>query len=137
MKQRTLFRSLNVRLMLVGWALIVLAGCSQSVNIQLAPEVSVFHSSDPKHEIRLAADHPAYQEFNAWLTDNPDGWYGVSGRFQGGVFIQTGVQGIQVLNTEVVLYAKQQGGLSATHVHEIGPGELNNIKQLHRNADNK
>ena len=82
----------------------VLISCSDSLDIQLEPEVSAFLSNDTKQRISLTQKDEVYVLLNEWLHENSSGWYATSGRYPGGVYVKSGKYGIQVTETHGVIY---------------------------------
>ena len=111
-------------------SVLVLAGCSKSLDIQLEPEVSVFTSSDTRQTVRLTARDAAYRVLDEWLDEHGSGWYPTSGRYPGGVYVKSGTYGIQITESLVVLYSAVQPEPKAMYVHKIGKGELRQIKDI-------
>ncbi|MCL6415145.1 hypothetical protein MIB92_05740 [Aestuariirhabdus sp. Z084] len=106
----------------------ILTGCTQSLDIQLEPEVSLFLSSDSGQPIRLMPDDKAYKDLSEWLQKNRSNWYVTTGRYRGGVYIQSGEHGIQVTDIQVILYATEGERPSARYIQTIKKSELRSIK---------
>ena len=107
-----------------------LAGCTNSVDVQLKPELVVFLSNDQQNTVPLSTQDSAYQELQGWLTENQDDWYVTNAAFAGGLYIQNDEQGIQVTRSHVVLYQKVGDAIEATHVQAISGAELSSVKAL-------
>lgn len=110
-------------------SLMFLVACSESVQIQLAPQVNalVYGEEQPTS---LTSENEAYKELNTWLSQNSDGWMGTSGRYPGGVYIKSADMGIQVIPQKVIVYLTQGGEPQARYVKHIGPDELNAVKSM-------
>lgn len=111
-------------------AVIALAGCSETLDIQLAPEVTVFHSNGGGRGIPLTPQDKAYAALNAWLSKHESDWYPTSGRYPGGVYIKSGSHGIQVTETLVVLYSTTHPEPKAIFAQQIGKGELSEVRNF-------
>lgn len=122
--------NIKMRRFLILLSVVVFMGCSESVNIQLEPEVSVFLSSDPEHRVRLAPIDKEYAVLNEWLREHRSGWYSTSGRYPGGVYIKSGNYGIQITDTNVILYSTVTPEPKAIYIQKVAKGELNGIRNL-------
>ena len=111
-------------------SLLVLVGCSQSLDIELEPEVDVFLSSNADQQLRLTSGDKEYNILNEWLDAHKSGWYQTSGRYPGGVYVKSGKYGIQVTETNVVLYSTTPPEPKAIFIQSIGKGELSEIRGL-------
>ena len=109
---------------------LLLAGCGNTFDIQLEPEVTLFVGDSNGQQIQLTQDGEAYAILNNWLRENRGNWYSTSGRYQGGVYIQSGDYGIQVTNTTVVIYATQGADPQAIYIQNIKKSELSSIKNI-------
>ncbi|MCU7811249.1 MAG: hypothetical protein KZQ77_08425 [Candidatus Thiodiazotropha sp. (ex Notomyrtea botanica)] len=109
---------------------LVLAGCSQSLDIQLAPEVSAFLSNDSEQIIRLTPKNREYAELNKWLREHRSGWYSTSGRYPGGLYIKSGSYGIQITDTHVVLYSTTPPKPKAIYIQKVAKGELSVLRNV-------
>ncbi len=111
---------------------LVLVSCSNTFDIQLAAEVSVYFSDNNKHSIQLTKNNEEYTTLNKWLQENRSDWYATSGRYPGGVYIKSGNYGIQITNTHVVIYlAKGANQPKAIYIQTIKKGELSSISNIH------
>ena len=108
----------------------VLMSCSKVVDIQLEPEVEVFFSNDSELRIRLTTNDEVYVVLNEWLHKNRTGWYATSGRYPGGVYIKSGIYGIQVTESKVVIYSTTSKKPKAMYIQDIQKGELSKIIHL-------
>lgn len=117
----------NVLLLLV---IFVLSACTQTLDLQLASEVTVYRSDDRANPLTLTAKDSEYALFNHWLNEHRSEWHPTKGRFRGGIFMKSGKDGIQVTKSEVILYASRDGKMEATHAAQIGPNELQPIKDI-------
>lgn len=109
---------------------VVLVACSESLDIQLEPEVSVFLSNDSKQRISLTEKDEVYVLLNKWLHENRSDWYATSGRYPGGVYVKSGHYGIQVTETHVVLYSTTSNEPRAIYIQDIENGELRRIRDF-------
>lgn len=108
---------------------IVLVSCSKPIDIQLEPEVEVFFSNDADQRIRLTKKDEVYVVLNEWLHNNRAGWYATSGRYPGGVYIKSGIYGIQVTESKVVIYSTSKKP-KAIYIQDIQRGELSKVIHL-------
>ena len=115
---------------LVILSVLILVSCSESLDIQLEPEVNVYLSGDRERKIRLTPQNKEYASLNEWLREHRSGWLPTSGRFPGGVYIKSGVHGIQVTETHVILYSTTYPEPRAIYIQKIGAGKLSEIKKL-------
>lgn len=120
----------KMRRIFILLTVVVLVGCSEAVDIQLEPEVTVFLSSDPEHRIRLAPIDKEYSELNEWLREHRSGWYSTSGRYPGGVYLKSGDYGIQITDTHVILYSTATPEAKAIYIQKVAKGELGGIKNF-------
>ena len=116
---------------------LVLVSCSQSIDIQLEPEVNVFPSNDSEQRIRLTQKDIEYVILKEWLHENRSGWYVTSGRYPGGIYIKSGNHGIQVTNTHVVIYSIKNSEPMAIYIQDIEKGELSKIRNIGKETHNK
>lgn len=115
---------------LIVLSVLFLAACTESVDIQLAPEVTLFSSSDRDKTVRLTASDKEYVALNRWLRENDSGWYPTTGRFPGGVYLESGSDGVQVTDTKVVIYSTTQPQPQAIFVQTLDKGDLDGVKRL-------
>ncbi|WP_286264036.1 hypothetical protein [Thalassotalea atypica] len=118
------------RVSIVILSMIVLSGCSESVTIQLEPDLTLFVSTDKETPIHLNAKDEAYATLANWLNENKDNWYSTSGKYPGGVYIVSGSDGIQITQRRVILYTITNGKPVAKYVQEIDQTELKVLKDI-------
>ena len=106
---------------------VVLVSCSQSLDVQLEPEVILFINNDAEQPIRLTQKDEAYVALNEWLHENRSDWYATSGRYPGGVYVKSGNDGIQVTKKHVVIYSTSGHEPKAIYIQNIKKGELSKI----------
>ncbi len=111
-------------------SVLVLVSCSESLDIQLAPEVYVFTSSVSEKKILLSPKDEKYASLNEWLRKHRSDWHSTSGRYPGGVYIESGNYGIQVTKTHVVLYSTNIPEPRAIFIQKIAKRELIEIKNM-------
>ncbi|MEW8525626.1 MAG: hypothetical protein AB2552_21545 [Candidatus Thiodiazotropha endolucinida] len=111
-------------------SLLILEGCSQSLDIELGPEVDVFLSNNADQQLKLTSTDKAYTTLNEWLEAHRTDWYQTSGRYPGGVYVKSGNYGIQITDTNVVLYSTSPPEPKAIFIQSIGKGELSEIRSL-------
>jgi len=111
-------------------SVLVLVSCSESLDIQLEPEVNVFLSNDSEQKIRLTPQDKEYENLNEWLHEHRSGWYPTSGRYPGGVYIKSGDYGIQITDTHVVLYSTTYPEPRSIYIQKIGKGKLGGIRNI-------
>jgi len=104
-----------------------LLGCSKSVNIRLEPEVQMVLSMDTKEKISISKKDEIYVLLDTWLLENTTGWYATSGRYPGGVYVKSGNNGIQITESQVIIYSTIQSKPTALYIHDIEKGQLNAI----------
>lgn len=108
----------------------VIVSCSSSLDIQLEPEVSLFLNNDTKQRIRLTQKDEVYVILNEWLHENRSNWYVTSGRYPGGVYVKSGNYGIQVTETQVVIYSTTSNEPKAIYIQGIKKSELSRISNF-------
>ena len=111
-------------------SLLLMTGCSETVKIQLEPEVGAYIVTDSKTKISLIKTDPAHLELNSWLKENQTGWHNTSGRFAGGVYIKSGVNGIQVSGMEIIIYSTTGSEPDAKFVRSVGKTELPLVRAI-------
>ena len=111
-------------------SVLVLASCSESLDIKLEPEVNVYLSNDNDKIIRLTQKDKEYGSLNKWLDDHRSGWYPTSGRYPGGAYIKSGEYGIQVTETHVVLYSTTHSEPRSIYIQKIGKDKLDGIRNI-------
>lgn len=109
---------------------LALASCSESVDIQLAPEVNVYLSHDSQRRITLTPQDKEYPAINDWLREHKSGWYTTSGRYPGGVYLKSGSDGIQITKTHVILYSTSSPEPKAIYIQRLGNGDLSEIRNI-------
>jgi hypothetical protein len=117
-------------LLILSTLLFVLMGCSKSVDVQLDPEVTVFLSDTSKRNIRLTAKDAEYVMLKEWLEQNKASWLSASGRYAGGIYLTSGIYGIQVTDSKVVLYSGIADKPTAIYAQEIERSDLRALKDL-------
>ena len=105
-------------------------GCSQSVNLQLAPQVNAYVHSNSQQAIPLTINDSTYKELNDWLSRNQQDWLTTSGRYPGGVYIKSNNHGIQVTPLKVIIYSSSAAETKALYIKHIGPEDLKLTKKL-------
>jgi len=111
-------------------SVLVLVSCSESLDIQLEPEVTVFISNDSEQRIRLTPKDKEYAVLNEWLREHRSGWYPTSGRYPGGVYIMSGNYGIQITEKHVVLYSTTHPEPRSIFIQKVGKGKLSEIRNV-------
>lgn len=111
-------------------SVLILISCTESLDIQLEPEVNVFFNNNGEKRVRLTPEDKEYLILNEWLGKHKTGWYSTSGRYPGGVYIKSGDYGIQVTNMNVVLYSTTHQEPKAIYIQETGKAELSEILNL-------
>jgi hypothetical protein len=111
-------------------SLLLMAGCTETVNIQLEPKVGAYIVTDSKTKIELVETDPAHLELNSWLEENQTGWHNTTGRFAGGVYIKSGINGIQVTGMEVIIYSTKGLEPNARFVRSVGRTELPFVRAI-------
>jgi len=105
-------------------SLMLIMSCSESVSIQLEPEVNLFHSDGMEEPTTLTQKDEAYRILNKWLLENKDDWSLTSGRYPGGIYIKSGDYGIQIKEKQVVIYSAENSEPRALYIKDINKGEL-------------
>lgn len=111
-------------------SVLVLVSCSESLDIQLEPEVYVFTSSVSEQKIQLTPKDEEYAALNEWLSKHRSDWHSTSGRYPGGVYIKSGSYGIQVTETHVILYSTNIPEPKAIFIQKIAKRELSEIRNM-------
>ena len=111
-------------------SIFLLVSCSASLDIQLGPEVSVFHSTNNELNKQLTPNDNEYLALDKWLQEHNTGWHSTSGRYRGGVYLTTENYGIQITKTHVILYSIKLAKPEAIYIQELGKGELNEVRSL-------
>ena len=111
-------------------SVLVLVSCSESLDIQLESEVNVYLSNDSERIIRLTPQDKEYADLNEWLRENRSGWHPTSGPYPGGVYIKSGIYGIQITEAYVVIYSTTSSEPRSMYVQKIVRGKLSGIKNL-------
>ncbi len=110
--------------------LMLLVACTQSVNVKLDPEVTVFLSDASDKTMRLSEQNSEYVLLKEWLVTHKDNWLTTSGKYSGGVYLTSGEFGIQVTDSKVVLYTDITTTPTAIYAQEIERSELKSLKML-------
>jgi len=105
-------------------SLLLITGCTETIDIQLESKVDAYVVTDSKNKISLSATDPAHAELQNWLNENNTGWHNTMGRFPGGVYIKSGKDGIQVTGMEIVIYSTTGPQPDAKYVRNVGKKEL-------------
>ena len=92
--------------------------------------MNVFLSDDSEKIIRLTPKDKEYGNLNEWLREHRSGWYPTSGRYHGGVYIKSGIYGIQITETDVVLYSTTHTEPRSVYIQKIGKGKLSGIRNI-------
>jgi len=111
-------------------ALVLMTGCTETVDIQLGPNVDAYLVTDSKQAIGLAEKDAAYIELNDWLRENNTGWHKTAGRYPGGVYLKSGDDGIQITGMEVIIYSTKGPEPDAKFIHHVGKRELSAVRGL-------
>ena len=111
-------------------SVMLLISCTETLEIQLPPEVTVFISNGNQQGIHLTATDKEYVVLNEWLREHSSDWHFTSGRYPGGVYIKTGQYGIQVTQTHVILYSTTSPEPKAVYIQKISKSELAEIKNM-------
>lgn len=106
---------------------LALFGCSKSLDIQLEPQVQMFVSDKSQKTLNFTEQDQAYQLLNKWLAEHKTNWFATSGRYPGGVYIKSGVHGIQVTKTKVIIYSTEGNEPKALYAQELKSGELTSL----------
>ena len=123
------------RIIIVLLAL-ALVSCSETLDIQLEPELTVFLSTDSDARIRLTEADKEHAALNEWLHEHRSGWHPTSGRYPGGVYMKSGNYGIQVTDTHVVLYSSTSPEPRAIYIQKLGHNELSSVISLGKQTNN-
>ena len=119
-------------ILILSTLLLLLMGCSKSVDVQLDAEVTVFLSNGSEQKIRLTNNDAEYVMLKEWLEKNKANWLSTSGRYSGGIYLTSGKYGIQVTDSKVVLYSSITNKPTAIYAQEIERSELKALKNLGR-----
>lgn len=117
---------------IISWLALLLVGCSESLDIQLEPEVVVVFSHNNEKSLRLTSENKAYRDLEEWLQKHSSDWYETSGRYPGGLYIKSGKNGIQITQTHVVLYSTVPPEPKALYIQQLGRGELSEFSNIVR-----
>ena len=104
--------------------------CTKAIDVPLASEVVVHFSKNDSRQIQLSTSDKAYIELRTWLSEHQSDWYTTSGKYPGGIYLKTGDYGIQVKETQVVLYSTQYEKPRAMYIQNIEADELLEMKKL-------
>jgi len=119
-------------ILVLSTLLLVLTGCSKSIDVQLDAEVMVFLSNAAQKKIPLTAKDAEYVLLKEWLAQHKAGWLSTSGRYSGGVYLTSGEYGIQVTDSKVVLYTSITDNPTAIYAQEIERSDLKELKNLEK-----
>lgn len=111
-------------------SLILMTGCTDTVDIQLGPKVDAYVMADREKVISVAQTDAAYIELNEWLSENRTGWHATAGRYPGGVYLKSGDDGIQVAGMEIIIYSTDGPEPNAEYIHHVGRQELSAVRAL-------
>jgi len=111
-------------------SVLILAGCSKALDIELDPEVDIYLSSDSERKLRLTSKDETYVDLNMWLREHRSSWHSTSGRYPGGVYLKSGSYGIQITDSHVVLYSTTSSQPKAIYIQKMDKGELSGIRSL-------
>jgi hypothetical protein len=117
-------------LLVLSTLLLVLMGCSKSVDVRLDAEVTVFLSDGSDKKVKLTAQNPEYIMLKEWLEQHKASWLSTSGRYSGGIYLTSGNYGIQVTDSKVVLYSSITEQPTAIYAQEIERIDLRALKDL-------
>ena len=115
---------------IILFLVVVLVSCSQTFDIQLEPEVSLFINNDTEQRIPLTQKDEVYVILNEWLHENSSDWHITSGRYPGGVYVKSGNHGIQITEKHVVIYSTASNEPKAIYIQGIEKGELSRIRNF-------
>ncbi len=119
-------------IIVIIWLSFFLISCSESLDIQLEPEVTVFFSHDSDKRLRLTSESKAYRDLEQWLHKHRSDWYVTSGRYPGGLYIKSGKDGIQITQTQVILYSTASPEPKALYIQKLSKGELSEFNNIGR-----
>ena len=119
-----------MRIIFLVFSILILASCSDSLDIQLEPEVDLFLGEGIEEKIRLTEKDEAYTELKAWLHQHASDWYTTSGYYPGGIYIKSGKHGIQITNKHVVLYSTVAPKPKAIYIQKRETDELSEIRKI-------
>jgi len=108
----------------------LLVSCTQSLDIQLEPQVEVYFSDDSERIIPLTEENNEYGVLNEWLSENNSNWRPTSGRYPGGIYVKSGEYGIQITKTDVILYSTTSYTPKAIYIQRIDKGSLSEIRNI-------
>ena len=111
-------------------SVLLLVGCSKSLDIKLDPNVNIFLSSDSEQKIHLTAKDKEYIALNEWLSEHSSSWQPTSGNYDGGVYLTSGSYGIQITETQVIIYSSIHNDPQAIYIQKLGKDELSGIKNI-------
>lgn len=119
-------------ILILSTLLLLLMGCSKSVDVQLDAKVTVFLSNGSEQQIHLTDNDAEYIMLKEWLEQNKANWLSASGRYPGGIYLTSGSYGIQVTDSKVVLYSSITEKPTAIYAQEIERSDLKALKDLGR-----
>jgi len=111
-------------------SVLLLVGCSKSLDIKLDPDVNVFLSSDSEQKIHLTVKDKEYVALNEWLNEHSASWQATSGVYDGGVYLTSGRYGIQITEKQVIIYSSIHNDPQAIYIQKLTKGELSGIKNI-------
>jgi len=111
-------------------SVLLLVGCSKSLDIKLDPDVSVFLSSDSEQKIHLTIEDKEYVALNEWLNEHSSSWQPTSGVYDGGVYLTSGIYGIQITEKQVIIYSSIHNDPQAIYIQQLAKDELRDIKNI-------
>ena len=116
-----------MRVIFIILSALAFVSCSEALDIQLEPEVSMVLSGDRERRIRLTSKDKEYVVLNEWLREHRSGWYPTSGPYPGGVYIKSGDRGIQVTETHVILYSTTSPEPRSIYIQKVAKDELREL----------
>ena len=119
-----------MRIVFIVLSIWFLASCTESQEIHLEPQVTLYFSDENRKPLSLTAVDMEYTVLNNWLAKNNADWYSTSGRYPGGVYLKSGTNGIQVTETHVILYSTSLPEPKALFIQKIEPHELQGFRKL-------
>jgi hypothetical protein len=120
----------RLALVTVCTLLLLITGCSETIDVQLEPKVDAYLVTDSKRAISLVETDAAHIQLNTWLKENRTNWHATSGRYPGGVYLKSGVDGIQVTGMNVVVYSTKGPEPEAKYIRHVGKLELSEVRAI-------
>lgn len=115
-------------------SVLVLASCSNSLDVPLDPELNLYFGNDSNQNVMLTSKDKEYVALNDWLSEHKSDWYSTSGHYPGGMYMKSGVYGIQITKTHVVLYSTTSTQPKAIYIQKIGRDELMELRDIGKQA---